>query len=84
MVVRFVSGGMELEMAIKMMTVVGIFSMVGSWASVRFDYRAGVEKAVLLGIVMMFAACGLYSINSFAPMVVGGLLQQSPSYVCFS
>ncbi|WP_419822920.1 MFS transporter [Anoxybacterium hadale] len=74
MVVRFVSGGMELEMAIKMMTVVGIFAMVGSWAFGKYDYRAGVKKAVLLGIVMMFVACGLYSINSFVPMVVGAAI----------
>ena len=74
MVVRFISGGMELEQAVQMMTIVGLCAMVGSWAFGKFDYRFGVKKALLFALGLMTVACGLYSVNTVPTMVSGAII----------
>ena len=71
MVVRFLSGGLEIGQAVKLMTIVGISSAIGSWAFGKFDYRYGVKNALLLAIAVTVASCGLYSINQYATMAIG-------------
>lgn len=74
MVVRFMTGGMEMDLAIKMMTIVGVCSMIGSWAIGKLDYRFGVKKAFIGTLAILIAACLLYSVSSTATMVAGAAI----------
>jgi MFS family permease len=73
MVIRFMNGGMPIERAIQMMTIVGACAMAGSWAFGKFDYKVGVKKAVLVAMALLAVACALYSINTVATMTTGAI-----------
>lgn len=74
MVVRFMTGGMDISLAVKMMTVVGISAMIGSWVIGKFDYRFGVKKAYLGTLILMIIACVLYSVNATVTMCAGAII----------
>lgn len=74
MVVRFMAGGMPIELAIKMMTIVGISAMIGSWAIGKLDYKFGVKKAFVGSQAILAVACLLYSFNSTPLMVTGSIV----------
>ena len=74
MVPRFMSGGMELQLAVRMMTIVGASAMVGSWLIGKLDYKFGVKKIFVITIALLAVACGVYAINSLPAMMAGAII----------
>lgn len=74
MVVRFMAGGMDIGLAVKMMIVVGLSSMIGSWLIGQLDYKFGPHKIYIGALVLMSIACVVYSINSIMTMVIGAII----------
>lgn len=74
MVVRFMTGGIPIQTAVKLMTLVGGSAIVGSWLIGVFDYKFGVKKAYMGTILLLIIACLLYSIDNFYTMALGAMI----------
>lgn len=73
MIVRFISGGMELELAIQIMGVVGFSSIIGSWYIGKLDTKYGTKEAFIGTLLTVAAACISYSISSVPTMIIGAI-----------